>query len=205
MPPGAKRAKVNTMPTLQTDVSSSSAAIRARLNHPIIDSDGHQVEMVPVFLDYLAEVGGSSVAQRFKNGVAFDSFLNFEWRDLNPQERRDRCAMKPVWSAGPTRNTRDLATSFFPKLFHERMEEMGLDVSVVYPTFGLITILIGDEEVRWAACRALNRMKADMFAGFTDRLIPVATSPMHTPREAIDELEFAVRDLKLRAVMMARG
>jgi predicted TIM-barrel fold metal-dependent hydrolase len=32
---------------------------------------------------------------------------------------------------------------------------------------------------------------------------PVATIPMHTPREAIDELEFAVRDLKLRAVMMA--
>jgi hypothetical protein len=41
----------------------------------------------------------------------------------------------------------------------------------------------------------LNRMKADVFAGFTDRLIPVATIPMHTPREAIDELEFAVRDL----------
>ena len=42
-----------------------STVIRARLNHPIIDSDGHQVEMVPVFLDYLAEVGGASVAQRF--------------------------------------------------------------------------------------------------------------------------------------------
>jgi hypothetical protein len=93
----AKRAKVNTMPTLQIDVPSSSAAIRARLNHPIIDSDGHQVEMNPVFLDYLAEVGGASVAKRFKNGVAFDSFLNFEWRDLKPEERRERCAMKPVW------------------------------------------------------------------------------------------------------------
>jgi hypothetical protein len=29
-------------------------------------SDGHQVEMAPVLLDYLAEVGGASVAQRFK-------------------------------------------------------------------------------------------------------------------------------------------
>jgi len=69
LPANAKRAKVNTMGILQTDVSSSSAAIRARLNHPIIDSDGHQVEMAPVFLDYLAEVGGTSVAQRFKNGL----------------------------------------------------------------------------------------------------------------------------------------
>jgi hypothetical protein len=114
VPAHAKRAKVNPMATLQTDVLSSSAAIRARLNHPIVDSDRHQVEMAPVFLDYLAEVGGPSVAQRLKNGVAFDSFLNFEWRDLKPEERRERCAMKPVWWAGLTRNTRDLATSFFP-------------------------------------------------------------------------------------------
>ena len=99
-----RRAKVNTMASLHTDVPSSSAAIRARLNHPIIDSDGHQVEMVPVFLDYLAEVGGASVAKRFKDGVAFDSFLNFEWRDLKPEERRERCPMKPVWWAGPTRS-----------------------------------------------------------------------------------------------------
>jgi hypothetical protein len=65
------------------------------------------------------------------------------------------------------------------------MEELGLDVSVVYPTLGLITILIGDEEVRRAACRGLNRMKADIFAGFTDRLIPVATIPMHTPQRRL--------------------
>jgi predicted TIM-barrel fold metal-dependent hydrolase len=83
------------------------------------------------------------------------------------------------------------------------MPEMGLDVSVIYPTAGLLTIQIADEEVRRAACRALNRMKAEMFVGTTDRLIPVATIPMHTPEEAIDELEYSVRDLKLRAIMMA--
>ena len=149
----------------------------------------------PVFLDYLAKVDGPSVTQRFKSSVAFNSFFNFEWRGMTPEERRERRAMKSVWWAGPTRNTRDLATSFFPKLFYERMEEMGIDISVVYPTLGLITILISDEEVRRAACRALNRMKADMFADFTDRLIPVATIPMHTPQEAIEELEFAVKEL----------
>ena len=191
------------MSSSQTAFRSSSAGIRVRLNHPIIDSDGHQLEMTPAFLDYLAEVGGPSVTQRFKSGVAFNSFLNFDWREMTPGERRERCAMKPVWWASPMRNTRDLATSFFPKLFYERMEEMGLDISVVYPTLGLTTILIGDEEVRRAACRALNRMKADMFAGLTDRLIPVATIPMHTPQEAMDELECAVKGLGLRAVMMA--
>jgi hypothetical protein len=35
-------------------------------------------------------------------------------------------------------------------------------------------------------------MKVDMFTGLTDRLVPVATIPMHTPAEAIAELEYAV-------------
>ena len=34
---------------------SKSAAIRARLNHPIIDSDGHHMELPTVFQDYLRE------------------------------------------------------------------------------------------------------------------------------------------------------
>src|SRR5579883_2476141 len=45
------------MPTSAT--ISKSAAIRARLNHPIIDSDGHTAEFEPALFDYLREVGGS--------------------------------------------------------------------------------------------------------------------------------------------------
>jgi hypothetical protein len=42
---------------------SKSAAIRARVNHPIIDSDGHTVEFEPAFLDYLRQIGGSAVVE----------------------------------------------------------------------------------------------------------------------------------------------
>jgi len=49
-------------------------------------------------------------------------------------------------------------------------------------------VQISDEEVRRAAARAINKMKVDTFAGYTDRLLPVASIPMHTPEEAIDEL-----------------
>ncbi len=182
---------------------SKSAAIRARLDHPIIDSDGHQVEFGPIFLDFLKEVGGAAVADRYTNGSGIDPIFSGGWRELTPAQRHDRRAIRPTWWACPARNTRDLATATFPKLFYERMPEMGLDLSVIYPTAGLLAIQITDEEVRRAACRALNRMKAEMFAGTADRLVPVATIPMHTPQEAIDELQFAVGNLKLRAVMMA--
>jgi predicted TIM-barrel fold metal-dependent hydrolase len=100
-------------------------------------------------------------------------------------------------------NTLDLATAMLPKLMYERLDELGLDFAVVYPTIGLITMGIGDEEMRRASCRALNIMKAEMFSGLSDRLAPVATIPMHTPQEAIEELEYSVRRLGLKAAMMA--
>jgi hypothetical protein len=35
---------------------SKSAAVRARLNHPVIDSDGHTVEFEPGLMEYVAKV-----------------------------------------------------------------------------------------------------------------------------------------------------
>ena len=181
---------------------SKSAAIRARLSHPLIDSDGHQMEMGPLFQDYLKEVAGDAMVKRYRTSFT-DTFFDPRWGQFSPAERHERRTMRPTWWGCPARNSRDLATAFFPRLFHERLDEMGLDLSVVYPTLGLVGVEIGDEELRRAGCRALNRMKADMFAGLTDRLLPVATIPMHTPAEAIAELDYAVGELGLRAVMMA--
>lgn len=181
---------------------SKSAAIRARLAHPVIDGDGHIVEMHPVFLDYLKSVAGQRVADRFASTYS-EAMMNQGWRGLTPAERRERAVMRPTWWATPARNTVDLATAMMPRLMRERLDEMGLDVSVVYPTTGLLAVNIADDEMRRAAARALNVMKAEMYAGLTDRLIPVATIPMHTPAEAIDELDYAAGHLGLRAVMMA--
>jgi hypothetical protein len=78
---------------------SKSAAVRARLDHPIIDSDGHQVEFGPIFLDFLKEVGGASVADRYKKGTGIDPIFAGGWRELTPAQRNDRRAMRPTWWA----------------------------------------------------------------------------------------------------------
>jgi predicted TIM-barrel fold metal-dependent hydrolase len=181
---------------------SNSAEIRARLNHPIIDSDGHTVESGPLFVDYLKNVGGSAIAERYGTAKN-DTFLNPRWRTWSVEERREHRTLRPTWGSVPARNTEDLATALFPRLMYERLEEMGLDFSVVYPTMGLFTTEMNDDEVRRASCRALNRMKADTFAGLEKRMTPAAVIPMHTPAEACDELEYCVRELGLRTVMMA--
>jgi predicted TIM-barrel fold metal-dependent hydrolase len=181
---------------------TKSAEIRSRLNHPLVDSDGHQMEMGPLFQDYLKSVAGPIVADRYRTSF-LDTFLDPRWGEFSPAERHERRSLRPTWWGCPARNTRDLATAMFPRLFHDRLDEMGLDLSVVYPTLGLLAVEIADEELRRAGCRALNRMKSDMFAGLTDRLLPVATIPMHSPAEAIAELEYGVGELGLRAIMMA--
>lgn len=48
---------------------SKSAKVRAQLNYPIIDTDGHTVELTPVFFDYIKEFGGAGMIERYKKAV----------------------------------------------------------------------------------------------------------------------------------------
>jgi predicted TIM-barrel fold metal-dependent hydrolase len=179
---------------------SKSAAVRARLQHPIIDSDGHTAEFEPALFDYLREVGGSRVLERLKS--LSNSPISFRWYKMTPQERRDARLARPLWAAHPTRNTLDRATSSLPRLLHERLPEMGIDFTVIYPSFGMVLPNLGEEELRRASCRALNRLHADIFRRYADRIMPVAVIPMHTPGEAIEELDYAVKELGFKAVLM---
>ena len=45
--------------------SASSRAVRARLDHPVIDADGHIIEFLPAVRDFLVEEGGRKLAEEF--------------------------------------------------------------------------------------------------------------------------------------------
>ena len=93
---------------------SKSAAVRARLHHPIIDSDGHTAEFEPALFDYLRDVGGSQAVERFK--AAPDIPFSSLWYRLSWAERRARRVPRAQWWVHPTKNTLDRATSSLPKL-----------------------------------------------------------------------------------------
>ncbi len=57
--------------------------------------------------------------------------------------------------------------------------------------------------MRRASCHALKNLYAELFRDFAQRIAPVGIIPMHTPQEAVEELEHAVKGLGLKAVMMA--
>ena len=169
--------------------------IKNQLDHPIIDADGHSVEFTPVLLDYLKQVAGPDIAQRFEQ-------RQVNWYAMSPQERLDKKQTRPVWWALPSRNTLDRATAILPKLLHKRLDEMGIDFAIVYPTLGLMFPGDPAEDVRRATCRALNTYQADIFHSHGARMTPVAVIPLSTPQEGIEELEYAVGELGLKAIMV---
>ncbi len=181
---------------------TQSAKIRAKLDHPIIDTDGHTVELQPVYFDYLKRFGGAGMIKKYQD--ASGARPNNRWVGMTEEERRDARATCPPWWARPARNTLDRATASLPRLLHERMDELGMDFTVLYPTEGLFTPpTFADEEIRRAACRALNAYHADVYREYSDRMTPVAVIPAHTPQEAIEELEYAVNDLGFKAMVTA--
>ena len=179
--------------------SSPSSKLRKRLNHPVIDTDGHMVELFPVIFDYIKQVGGPEMSEKMFTSLRRQN--NRSWYEMDHAQRRHHNLIRPAFWAAPAENTTDLATAMLPKLMHERLPEMGIDYAVVYPTIGFLLPEIADDEVRRAACRAHNLMMADIYRGFEDRLTPAAVIPCHTPDEAIEELDFALGELNFKVPM----
>jgi predicted TIM-barrel fold metal-dependent hydrolase len=185
--------------------TSGSARVRERLDHPIVDADAHVVEFMPAILDRMREIGGARLAADFGARYFRDESgpVRLAWYDLSREQRRDRRVARPGWWGLPARNTLDRATALLPGLFYERLDELGVDFSIVYPTVGLEFPHVQEDELRRCACRALNAYHAEAFGTFSDRLTPAAAIPMHTPAEAIEELEHAVGALGLKVVAIA--
>ena len=186
---------------MKDSTASCSAKVRQKLNHPVIDSDGHMIEVLPVMFDYLKQVGGPQMADRAWK--AFQGGSIGSWYDMTPAQRRYHSVLRPAFWPAPAENTRDRATAMLPRLMHERLPEMGIDYAVVYPTVGFLLPDLPDPDIRRAACRAHNLMMAEIYRGLEDRLTPAAVIPCYTPEEAIEELDFAITGLKLKVPMFS--
>ena len=177
---------------------SEAAELRADLGHPVIDADGHWLEYGPVMRKAMEAIGGRVATRAMDmNGARVGNSL----RMTIAERRRANIAQEAFWGS-PTKNTRDRATAMMPKLLYERVDEFGIDYAILYPTAGLGLPRVNDDEARLAACRAFNIYCAELFEPFKDRMTPAAVIPMHTPEEAVAELEHAVNELGLKVVML---
>jgi len=182
---------------MSTNGHATPEQIRSRLKHPVIDGDGHWVEYDPVFAEQMRKVGGDKAADGFLASMrSTRDSLNM----TVAERKRRRIAQSGFWSR-QTENTLDRATAMMPRLLYDRLDEIGTDFAIVYPTAGLRLPRINDDETRRAVIRAYNVVSAEYFSKLSDRMTPAAIIPMHTPDEAIAELEYVTKQLGSKAAM----
>ena len=163
-------------------MSTRSSRIREQLGHPVLDGDGHIIELMPVFLDFVRDHG---------HGDLLDGMLNRRRaiEDLSLEERRTGGVLPHSWHV-PAR-TEYYATVTSPKRYHERLGEAGIDFAVIYPTMGIALLQLLDDEQRVTLCRLYNEYLAEQFRPYGDRFTVAALVPMNTPDEAVAALEHA--------------
>jgi predicted TIM-barrel fold metal-dependent hydrolase len=185
----------------------TSRQVREGLDHPVVDVDGHFVEVAPVLHEEivatLEELGGADLRDRYLAGPVrpTDTSTILEGRALGGA--RDTWSAMPSWWGWPVENTLDRATAHLPALLYERLDELGIDFAVLYPSMTLSFLEVADAELSAALCRATNRHHAGAFAKYADRMTPGAIIPMHSPEVAVAELRHAVEDLGFKAVVIA--
>ena len=103
--------------------TSQSKTIRAKLSHPVIDSDGHWREYGPLVMDYLREEAGHKIVEKWTSRVRH--FGESSFAKLDKQGRHEQRIGQQPWWALVSPSELDTATSFIPRLMHERLPDMG--------------------------------------------------------------------------------
>ena len=124
------------------------SAVRARLDHPVIDADAHVVECEFAHLDFVRQLAGHDAAERIRTFVAgHGPTVRGFW-----------------WGVPSGAHTGDRAMAQLPRYFRSRMDELGIDIQVLHNTFWIEQITTRPE-VETALCWSWNRWLADVSLG----------------------------------------
>ena len=134
----------DAMPYLPSDAVTR---IKAGLDHPVIDSDGHAIEYLPLVRDILQAQAGDDAVAAMDLVTSGGSAV----RGLSPEQMRGAGLVRTSWWGLPTRNTLDRGTALLPELLAERLPELGIDHAVLYPTYGLVPAALDDAAIRLPA------------------------------------------------------
>jgi predicted TIM-barrel fold metal-dependent hydrolase len=174
--------------------------VRANAGHPIIDADGHVLEYPPAVEPFVREALGSVAYERYvARATPLANIMN-----ADAARRGATRTPQSAWWGTPSANTHDLAAAAFPSLLVDRLDECGIDYSILFPTKGFGIAGIDDDELRNGVCRGFNDFYAATFAPYAARLTAAAVIPMHTPDEAVAEMRRA-RSLGFKVIGLPEG
>jgi predicted TIM-barrel fold metal-dependent hydrolase len=170
--------------------ATRSARLRDELGHPVVDGDGHYIEPIPMWADFVRDLGRSDLVDALPMIFKTDPEHRRVARELSIEERRRRRMVSVGFWTAPG-DAEYFATVTSPGLYCERLSEAGIDFSVLYPTIGLTLLHLADQEQRTTLCRLFNEFMAEMYRPYRDRFTVSALIPMGTPDEALAALSHA--------------
>ena len=186
--------------------ASRSAAVKARLDHPVIDTDVHVNDYAPVLEDYIQHYGGSKLADALRKALGSRYPRGATARTGTSRRRQSamttaRCARRGGRGSRATRWTwpptpcPSCCTSAWPNR------------APTIPSCSRTTCWR-----RWARatrrasrCTAPSTTSTPTSTASTPTASPRGRHPLNTPQEGIEELEFAVKTLGLKVINIAGG
>jgi predicted TIM-barrel fold metal-dependent hydrolase len=151
----------------------------------VLDGDGHIVELLPVFADFVGDHGCGELIENMRPQDSRGRGI----LDLSPEERRQGGVIPYSWHVPAT--TEYYATVTSPARYHERLGEAGIDYAVLYPTMGISLLQVLAHDRRVTLCRLFNEFMAEQYRPYGDRFTVAALIPMNTPEEAVSALVHA--------------
>jgi predicted TIM-barrel fold metal-dependent hydrolase len=153
------------------------------LGHPVLDGDGHIVELFAVFADFVRDHGAGKHLEATMKGRGGEG-------EISAEERRQGGLIPHSWHVPASSDYYATVTS--PARYHERLGEAGIDFAVLYPTMGISLLQILEDERRVTLCRLYNEFMTEQYRAYNDRFTVAALLPMNTPAEGIASMEHAV-------------
>src|SRR3954453_17369845 len=96
-------------------------------------------------LETLEELGGAQLRDRYLAGSVRPTDTSVILGSRTLTGARDTWSSMPSWWGWPGENVRDRATAPLRGLLYERLDEIGLDFAILYPSMSLSFLEVEDE------------------------------------------------------------
>ncbi|HYR88127.1 MAG TPA: amidohydrolase family protein [Terriglobia bacterium] len=175
-------------------------------NSPIVDADGHVLEPIELWEQYLEDPKWLPLGPRFFNDEDGEQHFMLEGEVLtkkgglglggrNVRQKWDSSLRKQRWEEQEP-------GGFDPGRRVADMDEEGVDMVLLYPTIGLRFTALKDADLSAALCRAYNRWLVTYCKPHPHRLFGVGIIPLQEPALAVQELRYAVEQCGFKGVLI---
>jgi predicted TIM-barrel fold metal-dependent hydrolase len=171
----------------------------------VIDADGHILEPLSLWTDYM-DPAFRDRAPRLVRDAEGKERLVIEEKTLGSKKGMGALGAVGARDGTVVDDTMEYAQGrkggFDPHARIPDMDQDGIDAAFLYPSIGLFCGAIEEPALAGAVARAYNRWLADYCKPYPDRLFGVAMLPMQSVDLAIEEMQFARRELGFRGAFI---